>query len=115
VATDAQQRADIVHQMQSIFFNEMPYLMLTYDQLLAAYRSDRWTGFLKQPEGNGDLLATWGFRSFVNIRPVSATSGEATTEGGIPAGVWIGIVVAVVVLIGVFVLVRRRTSDEDRA
>jgi peptide/nickel transport system substrate-binding protein len=114
-ATDPQQRADIVHKMQSIFFNEMPYLMLTYDQLLDGYRSDRFTGYLKQPAGNGDLLATWGFRSFVNIRPVSATSGEATTQGGVSAGVWIGIVVAVVVVIGVFVLVRRRGGDEDRA
>jgi peptide/nickel transport system substrate-binding protein len=114
-ATDPQQRAEIVHHMQAIFWNEMPYIMLTYDDLLAGYRTDRFTGFLKQPTGTGDLLATWGFRSFVNLRPVSATSGQATTQGGVSSVVWIGIVVAVVVVIGVFVLVRRRSSDEDRA
>jgi peptide/nickel transport system substrate-binding protein len=114
-ATSATQRADIVHHMQQIFWDNMPYIMLTYDDLLAGYRTDRFTGYLKQPSSNGDLLATWGFRSFVNIRPVSGTSGEATTEGGVTAGVWIAIIVAVIVVIGIVLLVRRRGSDEERA
>jgi peptide/nickel transport system substrate-binding protein len=89
--------------------------MLTYDDTLAAYRTDRFTDYLKQPEGTGDLLATWGQRSFINLRPVSATSGEATATGGVSAAIWIGIVVGVIVVIGAIVLVRRRQSDEDRA
>jgi peptide/nickel transport system substrate-binding protein len=112
--TSATQRADIVHHMQEIFWNNMPYLMLTYDDLLAAYRTDRFTDYLKQPEGTGDLLATWGFRSFVNLRPVSGTSGEATTQGT-SGTVWIAIAVGVIVVIGIILFVRRRGSDEDRA
>ena len=112
--TSATERANIVHQMQQIFWNDMPYIMLTYDDLLAGYRTDRFTGYLKQPEGNGDLLATWGFRSFVNLRPVSGTSGEATTQGT-SGTVWIAIAVGVIVVIGIILLVRRRGSDEDRA
>jgi peptide/nickel transport system substrate-binding protein len=114
-ATSATQRANIVHQMQQIFWDNMPYIMLTYDDTLAAWRTDRFTGYLKQPEGNGDLLATWGFRSFANIRPVSGSSGEATAEGGISAGLWIAIAAAIVVVIAIILLVRRRGSDEERA
>ncbi len=113
-ATSATERANIVHEMQKIFWDNMPYIMLTYDDLLAGYRTDRFTGYLKQPEGNGDLLATWGFRSFVNLRPVSGTSGEATTQGT-SGTVWIAIAVGVIVVIGIILLVRRRGSDEDRA
>ena len=56
-ATDATKRADIVHQMQSILYQYEPYIVLYNAQTLQAYRSDRVTGFLPQPEKNGDLLA----------------------------------------------------------
>jgi peptide/nickel transport system substrate-binding protein len=113
--TTAEARAETVHSMQQILWDDMPYIMLTYDQLLAAYRTDRFTGYIKQPAATGDLLATWGYRSFASLRPVSGTSAETTAAGGISSGVWIAIVVGVVVIIAAVMLVRRRTSDEDRA
>jgi hypothetical protein len=66
-----------------------------------------------QPEGVGDLLATWGPFGFLSIRPVTGEAAAAKTEG-IPGWVWIGIVVGLAVVAAGIILGRRRMSDEDR-
>jgi peptide/nickel transport system substrate-binding protein len=116
LVTDPQERVQIVHQMQEMLWQDQPYIMVSYTDQLEAYRTDRFTGFVTQPEKVGDLLATWGPLSFISIHPVTATSGSTKGSSGIPAGVWIGIVVALIVVIGAVVLSRRRSgADEDRA
>ena len=110
------ERPDIVHQMQAILYRDQPYIVLWYGDSLQAYNSD-WTGFRPQPDPNGDVLAAYGPLSFISIRPVSGTSaGGGSSSGGIPAGVWIGILVAAVVIVGgSLMLRRRREADEDEA
>lgn len=114
--TDATQRADIVHQMQSILYRDQPYIMLWNDALLEAY-SPNWTGFQPQPAGDtGDVLATYGPLSFISLHPVSGSSAGTGSSGGIPAWVWIAIAAAVIVVIAVVVMRgRRHAADEDRA
>ena len=116
--TDPAARVDIIHEMQAILYRDQPYIMLWNGASLQAHSSD-WEGFLPQPDPDGDLLATYGPLAFINIRPVSGTAaGEGGSSGssGISAGVWIGILAAVVVLVGAFVLARRRReSGEDDA
>jgi peptide/nickel transport system substrate-binding protein len=109
-ATSVDQRAQIVDQMQQIIYNDRPELVLWYDNYLQAYRSDRWTGFVQQPEGQGTILFQYGHYSDLNIRRIT---GASTSSGeGIPAWVWIALA-AVVVLIGAFVVFRRRREEED--
>ena len=110
------ERPDIVHQMQAILYRDQPYLVLWNGASLQAYSSD-WTGFRPQPDPKGDVLAAYGPLSFISIRPVSGTSaGEGSSSSGIPAGVWIGILVAAIVIIGgSLMLRRRREADEDEA
>jgi peptide/nickel transport system substrate-binding protein len=114
--TDPAERVDIVHQMQAILYRDQPYIMLWNDALLEAYSSD-WTGFLPQPDPDGDVLATYGPLSFINLRPATGTSaGGGGASGGIPVGVWIGILAAAVIVVGGSLLLRRRReSDEDEA
>jgi peptide/nickel transport system substrate-binding protein len=113
--TDPAQRVDIVHQMQSILYRDQPYIMLWNDAVLEAYSSD-WTGFLPQPDPDGDVLATYGPLAFINIRPVSGTTAGEGASGGIPAGLWIGILAAIVVVIGGLLFARkRREAGEDQA
>ena len=102
--------------MQSILYRDQPYIMLWNGASLQAHSSD-WEGFLPQPDPDGDLLATYGPLSFVNIRPVSGTSaGGSGGSSGVSGAVWIAILAAVVVVAGAFVLSRRRReSDEDSA
>jgi len=116
---DPEERARIVQQMQAILYQDVPYVMLYYSDLLEAYRTDRVTGFSPQPADTGstkgDLLATYGPFSFISIRPAAGSSGTTTTKG-VSSTIWIVLVVAILVIVaGIFVLRRRRVSDEDTA
>jgi peptide/nickel transport system substrate-binding protein len=63
-AIDKNQRQQIVWKMQQIAFDDRPYIVLWYEKLLQAYRSDRFTGFIESPLGI-DIA-----QSFVQVKPV---------------------------------------------
>ncbi len=110
-ATSIEQRMQIVGQMQQIIYDDRPELVLWYDNYLQAYRSDRWTGFVKQPEqGNGTILFQYGHYSDLNIRPIAGA--PAASSGGVPAWVWIVGAVVVAAIVGLVVLRRRREEEE---
>jgi peptide/nickel transport system substrate-binding protein len=111
-ATDPTERANIVHQMQSMLYKDEPYVVLWNDQLLEAW-SPHWTGFISQPPGNGDVLATYGPFSFISLHKVTGTVG-ANGSSGIPVWVWIAIA-GVVVAVLIIVVVSRGRNDEDEA
>jgi peptide/nickel transport system substrate-binding protein len=119
-AVDPSKRADIVHEMQAILYQDSPYVVMYYSNTLEAYRTDRVTGFTPQPADTsttkGDLLATYGPFSFISIRPAVGSSGGAAAKGA-SAGLWIAGAIALIVLGAVLVLVRRRRAvdDEERA
>ena len=115
---DLDERAEVIKEMQRIAYLDVPYIVLYDDPNLQAYRSDRWTGFITQPEEGGDLLAQYGPFSFIALRPVSeASAAEAARDSskGLPPAVWIGVLLLVVV--GGVVLLRSRNSTgrDDRA
>jgi peptide/nickel transport system substrate-binding protein len=113
--TDSDARWDLVHQMQKIFYEDSPYVMMWYDPIFSAWRSDRFEGYIAQPQPNGDPLEGWGGISevWLSIRPVSGAAGSSASETkGISPVVW-GIVAAVLVLLVVVFLIRRRRSAEE--
>jgi peptide/nickel transport system substrate-binding protein len=111
-AIDPSVRKPIIDQMQQMVYEKVPEVVLYYSGRLQAYRSDRWTGFVPQPQPNGFLLFAYGNNSYVHVRPVS---GEVTSPGGGVSGlIWLGIALGVVVVIGGILLARRR-SEEGRA
>jgi peptide/nickel transport system substrate-binding protein len=113
---DPQQRFEIVHEMQRIFYEDAAYAVLWYPPFLQAYRTDTFTGYVAQPQPRGDLLTGYSRDAVLLIRPVSEEAAAGTTEArGIPAGVWIGIAAGVVVLVVVILLLRRRRRAEERA
>lgn len=63
-AIDKNQRQQIVWKMQEMVFNDRPYIVLYYEKLLQAYRSDRFTGFIESPLGI-DIAA-----SLAQVKPV---------------------------------------------
>ncbi|MGH2634672.1 MAG: ABC transporter substrate-binding protein [Actinomycetota bacterium] len=113
-----EERQQIIDELQQILYDDRPEIVLWYETYLQAYRSDQWTGFVPQPSEQGAILFQYGHYSDINIRPVSgeggAQGGGSASEGGVPAGVWIGIVAAIVV-IGAVVMVRRRREGEEEA
>ncbi len=112
-ATDPATRQELVTQMQQYLYDKNPEIILFDEVSLEAYRTDRFTGFLKQPEPQGYIYFGWGPYSYLNIEPVLAAEGGTTgSSAGIPVAVWILLAVAVV-LIGATVVMRRRTRDAD--
>ena len=132
--TDQTARADIVKQMQQILYDAVPYVVTYYYDNLEAYRSDRFEGFVGQPEGSGSLLFQYGVYTYTNVAPVSADSGgdttaspspgasepadasggsAETTSGGSNTGLIIGLAIAALVIVGLVVaLVRMRSKSQ---
>ncbi len=113
---DDAKRAEMVQRMQQILYEDVPYMVTAYTSIIEAYRSDRFTGFVPQPEG-GVLLIQYGVDNYLNIEPV--TGGSSSTDDGGLSGAVIGAVVVGGVgaaLLAVVLFARRRDSAtaEDR-
>jgi peptide/nickel transport system substrate-binding protein len=107
---DPDERAQLVQQMQAMLYEDVPYVVNWYDDNLEAYRSDRFTGFVAQPEDGGSLLFQYGTYSYRNIKPVGGSSSS-----GMSTGLMVGTGIAAVVVIGVgavFLRRQRATADE---
>ncbi|SFI72021.1 ABC transporter substrate-binding protein [Amycolatopsis sacchari] len=109
---DQTKRADLVKQAQARYYDQVPSLVLDYDNPLEAYRSDRFTSFPKQPANTGNIMEQSGYWSFYGAVPAEGGGGG----GGLPAGAWvaIGAAVVVVVVIGGVTASRRRKSADDQ-
>jgi peptide/nickel transport system substrate-binding protein len=115
VERDRAKRMDIVHQMLTRFYDSAVYdVLYTYPDL-QAYRKNKFTGWIRQPEGTGPVIFSNTSPTYASLKPVtaSATGGDSGDSGGGSGGLIAIIVVAVVVLGGgAFWLMRRRTADE---
>lgn len=113
--TDIEKRAELVKRMQRILYTDAPVITLRYRNVLEAYRSDRWTGFVEQPEGDGMIYGQMGNWSFLSARPVAPKEAAADT-GGVSSGTLLGLGAAAVVLAGgaAWYVWRRRTTEDER-
>lgn len=110
---DPKKRAKLVLQAQARYYEMVPSLVLGYDNVLEAYRSDRFTGFVQQPEGEGQIMEQTGYWGFYGARPVE---GAAESDSGLPTGVWLALGAGALALLAVggTVVVRRRATADDR-
>jgi peptide/nickel transport system substrate-binding protein len=82
--TDDATRVDEVKRMEKQIYYDAPYLVTVYSKIGEAYRSDRWTGFVPQPDPGGVLLFQYGVYNYVHIKPV--TSSTAAGGSGSASG-----------------------------
>lgn len=75
-AVPAERRA-LMDQMQEIVYNEAPYHVLYYDASLHAYRTDRFSGWVNQPD-NGTPLFGYGPHGYTQLKLVGAAEASAT-------------------------------------
>jgi peptide/nickel transport system substrate-binding protein len=121
VELDADKRMEIVHELLARFARTGVYdALYTYPDL-QAYRTDKFEGFVRQPEGTGPVLFSNSSPSYQTLKPVSAkTAGTTGTvvagddDGGIGGAAIAGIVVLALALAGAagWAVMRRRTADE---
>ena len=110
VELDPQKRTQIVHQMLTRFYRSAVYDALVYEPDLDAYRTNRFTGWLKQPEPNGPVVFSNTSPSYANLTPLANSGGG----GGLSTAAIAAVVVAALAGIGLVAvwLVRRRTVGE---
>ena len=80
-----------------------------------AYRSDRFTGFVPQPDPDGSLLFQYGTWSYENLKPVSADSGSGSSSSSSSTALYIFAAIAALVIIAIVVIVlsrRNRTAAD---
>ena len=63
-------RVKIVHQMLIRFYRSATYDALEYDPEVQAYRTDRFTGWLRQPANIGPVIFTNTSPTYANLRPI---------------------------------------------
>jgi peptide/nickel transport system substrate-binding protein len=108
-------RKQIVSQMIALSQRDLPYLVLTVDPVLQAYRSDKLSGVTRScPQPNGDITCdeVTGV-TFVTMGPATKAAGGGSDNGG--SGLMIVLIVlAVLIVLGVvLVLVRRRRVGRE--
>jgi peptide/nickel transport system substrate-binding protein len=83
-----------------------------YDEL-QAYRSDRFAGFVAQPDPGGVVLFQYGTYSYRNIATPQAATAADDGGSGVPI-VPIAVGVAVLGAAGVLLVLRRRSTQDER-
>jgi len=110
---DPDKRAELIHQMQQVMYEECPLIVTTHPLKLEAYNTEKWTGWTRCNFGQGPAFCgasgTW---EFTGLKPRTV----AETSGGTNVGLWIGIGVAATVVVGLivfFVLRGRRGGPAE--
>jgi peptide/nickel transport system substrate-binding protein len=111
---DRTKRIELVHQMLRLFYDQSTYVVLFEDAELQAYRTDRFSGWTRQPAETGPVLFSNTSPTYANLVPVGSGAGD--DDGGMGAGVLVAIIVGAVAAVGVAVLLvaRSRTSRDER-
>jgi peptide/nickel transport system substrate-binding protein len=114
---DRNERQKIVQEFERIHYEDIPEIALVYPELIHAYRTDTFEGYVPTPTNGGAFLFGWRVDSYMKLKPVVAggANGPVADEGGISTGLLIAIGAIVVIAVVAFVAMSRRRSEEDEA
>ena len=110
---DPAKRAAEAQQMQQMFYQAAPYVVLAYRQDLQAYNSAAWQGWVRYPSNGGMVVfSNDNIDSYRYAQPKPATAASSSKTGLI-----VGVIAAVVVVLLAVVLIarRRRTGPAEEA
>ncbi|MDH6628114.1 peptide/nickel transport system substrate-binding protein [Streptomyces sp. LBL] len=110
---DPAERATIVRQMESRLYDLGYMNVMAYPNAVEAYRTDQIKSIRTMPSAAGNIYGQDGYWSWWSAVPADS---DGSSGGSGTTGVVIGGVVAAVVLVGVgvFVALRRRSTADDR-
>ena len=103
--------------MIAISQRDLPYLVLTVDPILQAYRTDRIAGVEQScPKPDGDIICDQvAYAPWLNFTPPTAAATTSSSDDGGSNGllfVLIGLLL-LVVGVGAFIVIRRRRADRE--
>ncbi|MET9225981.1 ABC transporter substrate-binding protein [Lentzea sp. NPDC003310] len=108
---DEARRIEIVKQMQARFYDQVPAVVLAYDNALEGYRSDHFASFTTQPAQGGVIMAQNGMWGYYGAQPAEQAAAAPRGWGGLAA---FGAATAGMVLAVVVYLRRRRATAGER-
>ena len=107
---DPDRRVEIVHEMLTMFHDSAVYIPMYIAPDLQAYRTDTFEGWVQQPADIGPVMFSNTSPSYVQLTPVGADAGAS----GINWLLWGGIAAGVIVIAGVFLAMRNRSTADER-
>ena len=107
--SDRSKRQAIAFKMEEIINRDCPDIVLWYNVNLAAYRTDRWTGYVRAPGPEGAPFWNMIRTTYQDVQPKAGAT--ASSSSGTPL-VWgvVGVVVAALLVV-LFALARRRRAQ----
>lgn len=110
VELDLDRRIEIVHDMLTLFHDAAVYIPLYLGPDLQAYRTDTFEGWVRQPAEIGAIMFSNTSPSYVLLRPVGGDEADSGSNNLLIVG---GVAVAVVVIGGIFLAMRNRSTTAD--
>ena len=107
---DPDRRVEIVHEMLTIFHDAAVYIPMYIAPDLQAYRTDTFEGWVKQPAEIGPVIYNNTSPSYVQLTPIGADAGASDINWLL----WGGIAAGVLVIVGVFLAMRNRSTADER-
>jgi len=112
---DPQKRRAIAYQMQQLFYEQTPYIVLTYPKVLEAWNTSRWQGWVRIPQPSGAVaFISDNVSNYYKVGPKTATTTPTSTSSNSTALI-AAIVVAALIVIGVVILLVRRGRRAEEA
>src|SRR5699024_554166 len=110
---DPEARAGIIHELQEILYEEAMVNVLTYPNIMEAYRTDQIADIQFEPAEGGNIWGQDGYWAWWSAEPADVQAGAG---GGLSTGALVGTGAAVLLLVagGAYLLIRRRATAEDR-
>ncbi|UOZ04314.1 ABC transporter substrate-binding protein [Amycolatopsis sp. WQ 127309] len=112
--TDDTQRAATVKQAQARLASQAVNVVLDYQNALEAYRSDKFSGFAKQPQPEGAILEQSGYWGVYGATPAGTEASAGSGDSGTVVWIVVGVIVVVIVAGGLVIISRRNKTSEDR-
>ena len=111
---DPEARAEIIHELQEILYREAVVNVLSYPNIMEAYRTDQIADIQLEPAEGGNIWGQDGYWAWWSAQPADPTADGA--DAGLSTGTMVGIGAVLVLLLGAgtFVILRRRSTVEDR-
>ena len=112
--TDDAKRAGIVKQAQARLADQAVNVVLDYQNALEAYRSDKFSGFTKQPQPEGAILEQSGYWGVYGATPAGSQATADSGDSGTVVWIVVGAIVLVIIVAGGVIISRRSKTSEDR-
>lgn len=108
-------RAEYIHQLQEVLYEEAVVNVLTYPNIMEAYRTDQIADIQLEPTEGGNIWGQDGYWAWWSAEPAEADAAEAPGQG-LSTGAVIAIAVGVLLVVGAagFFIVRQRSTVGDR-